>query len=109
MWGPSGLTVGICGAIAASSLALAPTANADEMSFLQGLNNRGIYVYNAALAIASGYQICNHLDANGGDGVETVNWAYWTSPYSYVPTRTVAYMWVQAAVGNLCPWHGLSV
>jgi Protein of unknown function (DUF732) len=55
--------VGVC--VAASAIALAPCANADDDSFLANLSQHGIFTFkNPQGLVAAGHTICTDL-ANG--------------------------------------------
>lgn len=75
-------------------------AHADPMGFIQTLNDRGVYVYDARLAVTNGYLIC--------DALRTVSPAqvalnvYNNTSYSDVPNLDTAIVWVVTARQQLC-------
>lgn len=91
------------GAILVAPMVSPPIANADEMSYIQNLNNRGIIVYDVTKALSSGYRTCEML--NYANGVDVVTWTFANSSWSDIPTMSVAANAVFAAVEELCPWH----
>lgn len=86
-------------------LILAPTAHADEnndqLVFLQLLNMRGLQVYDTALTIRTGYQICDRLDVVDGNVVVRELMADQFDR----PTRAQANAWLVSAVQAFCPWQ----
>ncbi len=94
---------GIGAALTIGSLSGAGTASADELSYLQMLNYRGFTIYNTALALASGYSVCNDLNYNTGDVVATH--VFYNSSWADIPTRDTAAAMVLTSVEELCPWH----
>lgn len=63
--------VGVC--VAASAIALAPCANADDDSFLANLSQHGIFTFkNPQGLVAAGHTICTDL-ANGVSKQDEVN------------------------------------
>lgn len=84
----------------AAALFTAPSAQADDMGFLNALNASGIVVYDTQLAVTTGYRICNSLAVMNGQDVinDMVN-----SP-DINGDSDLALAWLQAAGWNLCPW-----
>lgn len=94
-------------ALVATGLLTAPQAQADDdqLEYLQMLNYRGISVYDTAMALRTGYDICDRLNYENGD--EVIAYLVVTV-YSYVPDDMSigqARVWLQTAVEQLCPWH----
>jgi hypothetical protein len=91
-------------AVAAAAIALvpAPEAAADNLSFIQDLNNNGLYVYDTATALNTGWAICNTLD--NYNGVYVVEAFYRVTGWD-VPDRATAWVWVESAAEQLCPWN----
>jgi hypothetical protein len=83
-------------------LHVAVPARADELSYLQLLNMRGMVVTDTAQALRTGWALCDALDYN--NGVAVAEAFYQITDYS-VPNRSVAALWVTSAVEGLCPWH----
>lgn len=75
-------------------------AHADAMTFLQALNNAGIWVYDATTAVKTGALICTELNTKTGDVVAA---ELYQNPEIY--TFEQAATWVVAAVENLCPYQ----
>ncbi|MGV0794406.1 DUF732 domain-containing protein [Mycolicibacterium sp. XJ1819] len=82
-------------------LVFAPAAEADELSFLQALNDNGIVVYDTAAALSNGYLACSMLDTNTGDVVATEILYYFPSEATINSAATL----VIVAAQELCPWH----
>lgn len=80
-----------------------PPAHADALTFIQGLNDAGMIVYDTSQALSVGTAICNALDTTNGETVAQ-NW-FRISLRTEVPTITVAREWVIIAVQELCPWQ----
>jgi len=87
-------------AIAGAALALAPSASASPLSYIQRLNNDGIYIYDTSSALATGYAICDAL-GSASPALVTYN-LYTHTSYSDVPNVEVAAIWVSAAMDQLC-------
>ena len=102
----TGANLGVASLIAATSIVggavgLSVPAKASPLSFVQSLNNHGIAVYDTATALRTGYAICGTLDThNGADVAEAVY-----RLFADVPTRQIAYAWVESSVEELCPWQ----
>lgn len=90
-------------ALAGGGIAYAGNASADGLTFIQSLNNSGIYVYDAQTAVSNGWVICGQL--GHANGTEVVEWVFVNTSWSEVPTRQTAAVWVVSAVNELCPWH----
>lgn len=95
--------MGLGGLLAAATLVLAPEAQANEMSYLQSLNNHGLAVYDTSAAIATGYAICNMLDYANGDVVAA--YVFTHTSWSDIPTPAHAGTLVLVSVEELCPRH----
>lgn len=80
-----------------------PPAHADALTFIQGLNDNGIMVYDTSRALTVGTAICNAL--NTTNGVDVARNLYRISSFSDVPTPEVAAIWVVIAAQELCPWQ----
>jgi hypothetical protein len=95
----------LVGVVTASAVALAaaPSASADEMSYLQTLNAAGFTIYNTQWALASGHSICNALNYDTGDVVAVD--VFVNSSWTDVPSLAHAGALVLIAVSELCPWH----
>ena len=93
---------GLGALIACAVMVLTPKANADELTFLQLLNMRGMTVVDTAQTLRTGYAICDAL--NYYNGAQVSEAFYQITDYT-VPTRAVADVWVWSAVQGLCPWH----
>jgi hypothetical protein len=91
----------VASSIIGGAVGLSVPAKASPLSFVQSLNNHGIAVYDTSAALKAGYAICNALDAH--NGVDVVEAVY--QVFIDVPTRQVAYAWVEASVEELCPWQ----
>ena len=65
----SAVLAALAAAGAAFGLVPAPTAHADELSYLQALNANGIVVYNTAAVLSNGYLACNMMNTYTGDVV----------------------------------------
>jgi hypothetical protein len=88
-------------ACAAVGFATAPRARADDMAYLQALNNAGMTIYDTGLAIQYGYRICTAL--SGANGEEVAQAAYRYS--KDITSIEMARAWVLIAAGTLCPWQ----
>jgi hypothetical protein len=92
-------------ALAATGTALglvsAPAAQADEISFLQALNTRGIVVYNTSAVLSNGYLACNMMNTETGDIVA----AEILYRFPAEATINTAATLVITAAQELCPWH----
>lgn len=89
-------------AVAAIGAALfaSPDADATPMSYLQSLNDRGLYVTDTSAALRTGLAICAALNvANGYEVAESV---YLNTD---VATREQAAIMVVTAVEELCSQH----
>lgn len=87
----------------AIAVANAPAAQASpETDFLDGLNDHGIYVYDASTAVDTGWAICGALNNNNGAVVAE---AFYRITGMDVPDRATAAVWVVEAVAHLCPWQ----
>jgi len=84
------------------AVATAGASNASEVGYLQTLNDRGIAVYDAGNAIARGYEICRHIEHDGG-AVAAADLFYQTT-WSETPDLWTARAMVNAAANTLCPW-----
>lgn len=91
------------GGLVAAGIATAAPSDASPLSYLQSLNTHGIWVYDTAAALTTGYQICDALNYNTGD-VVAYNVFSNTSWYD-VPNVDTAATWVLVSVEELCPWH----
>jgi hypothetical protein len=89
------------GGVAAVSAAIlsATPARADDIAFLNALNNAGIVVYDTQMAITTGYRICSALAVTNGQDL-----AYQMYGGPDVPDLPTANAWIVAAGFNLCPW-----
>ena len=87
----------------ALALLLAPTAHADnsELEFLQLLNMRGMPVYDTALALRTGYSVCERLNYVTGDVVVPELIMNSIDPITKYDAEVI----VISAVQALCPWH----
>lgn len=95
----------IAAALTAAGLFTAPQAQAGELEYLQMLNYRGATIYNTAMALRTGYMICDRL--NYQDGTAVISWMV-VNVYQYTPydmTIGQANVWMMTAVEQLCPWH----
>jgi hypothetical protein len=85
----------------AFALVSAPAAQADELSFLQGLNANGIVVYDTTAVLSNGYLACDMMNTKTGDVVAT------ELLYRFPAEATIssAATLVIVAAQELCPWH----
>lgn len=90
------------GALGAAALIGAPSAQADNASYLQALKQGGLVVYNPALALTWGNTICTALGTHRGDNVAV--WFYSVTSNDIPDINTAAFV-VMTAVEQLCPWH----
>lgn len=86
-------------AVFAAILSAAP-ARADDIAFLNALNNAGIVVYDTQMAITTGYRICSALAVTNG---QDLMYQMLDSP-DINGNLATANAWVVAAGFNLCPW-----
>lgn len=99
-------------AVAAWVMVVTPaTAKADdsdnELAYLSSLSALGVTVYDAPLAVQTGYRICSWRDSL--TEVETVRYFFNQALRSEVGTTQAAAAWLIAAETNLCPWHYVPV
>lgn len=87
--------------VAATTLCSAPTAAADNDSYLWRLQNEYGTVYDTGLSLATGYTICARLGYE--NGADTATWLYYAGGND-VPTLEGAARWVVIAAQELCPW-----
>ena len=97
------LKTALAGALAVAGIACAAPAQADELGYLQLLNEFGHQVNDTATMIAMGYQICDEL--NYHNGVDVVEWIFTGTPWSQTPSREDAAEIMWASIWGLCPWH----
>lgn len=80
----------------------APTAHADNQSFLTDLYAHGWYAHRGdAGLLSNGYQVCSMLNTTTGDHV--AEYVYRNTDQSV--TVADALEFVVLAVQDLCPWH----
>lgn len=80
-----------------------PDADASPLSYLQGLNNTGLEVYDAGAALATGYAVCVALEtANGADVAREL---FLSTSWADMPNIETAAAVVVVSVEQLCPWH----
>jgi len=96
-----GKIVLITGIVAALFAAVEVDAKADPLSFVQSLNDHGVYVYDVTLAVGNGYAMCDALRTTSPAQV-AVN-VYNQTTYSDVPNLRTAVVWVVSAAQELCP------
>jgi hypothetical protein len=95
---------GIGAALIAGPLVGVGTASASgDLSYLQMRNYRGFTIYNTAMALASGYSVCNSLNYKTGDIVTEE--VFYNSSWTDIPNRGWAWALVETSVEELCPWH----
>lgn len=78
-----------------------PTAQADEVGYLQYLTAHGFVVYDTAAMLNTGYLACDMMNTNTGDVVATQILYRFPSEATVDSAVTV----VIAAAQELCPWH----
>lgn len=85
-----------------AALGLATPAQATPLSYIQALNDHGLQVYNADLALQWGAAICSALNTTNGEMV-AVN--FYNNTNWDVPDMFTAKTIVMLAAENLCPWN----
>jgi hypothetical protein len=88
-------------ALLSAGVGLAGNAHADDMGYLQALNNSGLTVYDTADALAEGHQICDMLTS--ANGTVVARYVFTHTSWSDVPTMLVAETMVIDAVASICP------
>lgn len=96
------LAVGAGAVLAGTGVGWATEAHADELSYLQLLNQRGLVVWDTAQALRTGWALCDALNTYTGD---IVGEAFYQVTDASVPDRATAGIWLLSAVEGLCPWH----
>jgi Protein of unknown function (DUF732) len=90
------------GAVLAGATIGTGIAKADDLTFIQALNNHGIIVYDASIAVGWGHAICLALNQATGDVVAA---NFYRITNGDVPDINTAAVWVVVSVEQLCPYQ----
>jgi hypothetical protein len=96
------LALAAFGAITAGATIGTGVAKADDLTFIQALNNHGIVIYDTATAVNWGHAICLALNKTTGD---VVAGNFYRITNGDIPDIGTAAMWVVVSVEQLCPWQ----
>lgn len=83
--------------LALAAMVDANSANADEASYLNELDRRGMYISEAALPL--GHSICSDILTNGTDGVQSQ--VMYGLGVGFGPDQVAIVM--ESAINELCP------